>query len=318
VALDKLAILYSILTIKNITRDSLTADGEFTKGGNFHESENQMPTNTPQSRNLFERRSYIGGSDARVIMGNDEAALLRLWEEKRGAIEPEDLSGNLIVQLGRVTEALNRNWYERNTGQTIECVQHRLRHPVLRWMGATLDGIVAGTHAVFEAKFMLPWSFSEEAAADKHMAQLQHNMWVTNARESVLSIITGGGKWVEIKISADPLYQHLLLTAEKRFWRCVQSGEPPHLFGVEPPRARIEALRIVDMSSSNAWAEFSDVFRRTHEAYLDHENAKAELKGLMPEDAKEAIGHGIRAKRSKSGAVSFDFLSMEGSHAPLQ
>jgi predicted phage-related endonuclease len=165
---------------------------------------------------------------------------------------------------------------------------------------------------------MLPWSFSEEAAAEKHMAQLQHNMWVTNATAAVLSIITGGGKWVQIKISADSLYQHLLLTAEKKFWRCVESGEPPRLFGVEPPRARMEAVRIVDMSSSNAWAEFSGVFRRTREAYLEHENAKTELKGLMPEDAKEAIGHGIRAKRSKSGAVSFDVLSMEGSHAAVQ
>ena len=58
-----------------------------------------------------------------------------------------------------------------------------------------------------EAKFMLPWSFSEEAAAEKHVAQLQHNMWVTNARLAALSVIIGGGKWVEIKISADPLYQ---------------------------------------------------------------------------------------------------------------
>ncbi len=193
--------------------------------------------------NHISRRSFIGGSDARIIMGSDESALLRLWQEKRGEIEPEDLSSNLIVQLGVVTEALNRDWYERNSGHTVECVQHRLRHPVLRWMGATLDGMVAGSGAVFEAKFMLPWSFLEEAAAEKHMAQVQHNMWVTNATAAVLSIITGGGKWVEIKISADPLYQHLLLTAEKKFWRCVESGEPPRLFGAEPPRARIEAVR---------------------------------------------------------------------------
>src|SRR5262245_65816276 len=98
-----------------------------------------------------------------------------------------------------------------------------------------------------------------------------------------------------------------------------RSGEPPRLFGVEPPPARIEAMRIVDMSSSNAWAEFASVFHRTREACLEHENSKAELKGLMPEDATEAIGHGIRATRSKSGAGSFDLLSMEGStHAPLQ
>src|ERR1700757_2935364 len=186
------------------------------------------------------RRTFIGGSDARIIMGSDEAALLRLWREKRGEVEPEDQSGNLIVQLGLVTEILNRHWYERNTGQTVECVQHRLRHPVLRWMGATLDGIVVGSGAVFEAKFMLPWSFSEEAAAEKHMAQVQHNMWVTNAKAAVLSIITGGGKWVEITIPADALYQHLLLTVEKKFWRCVETGETPRLFfAVEPPRSRI-------------------------------------------------------------------------------
>jgi putative phage-type endonuclease len=264
------------------------------------------------------RRSFIGGSDARIIMGTDEAALLRLWHEKRGEAEPEDLSGNLIVQLGVVTEPLNRHWFERNTGQVITEVQRQVQHPVIRWMAATLDGVVEQTGAVFEAKFMLPWSFSEEIAAEKYMPQLQHNMWVINAKAAALSIITGGGKWVEITIPADPLYQHLLLTAEKKFWRCVESGEPPRLFGLEPPRPRIEAVRIVDMSTSNAWAEFSGVFRRTREAYLKHENAKTELKALMPEDAKEAVGHGIRAKRSKSGAVSFDVLSMEGSHASLQ
>jgi hypothetical protein len=144
-------------------------------------------------------------------------------------------------------------------------------------------------------------------------------MWVTNAKLSVLSIITGGGKWVEITIPADPLYQHLLLTAEKKFWRCVESGEPPRLFGIEPPRPRIEAVRIVDMSASNSWAEFAGVFRSTRAAFVEHERSKAELKALMPEDAKEATGHGIRAKRSKSGAISFDLLEVgESSHAALQ
>src|SRR6516162_6783117 len=262
-----------------------------------------------------DRRHFIGGSDARTIMGTDEAALLRLWREKRGEVEPEDQSGNLIVQLGLVTEALNRNWYERNTGQTVECVQHQLMHPVLRWMGVTLDGIIAGSKAVFEAKFMLPWSFSEEAAAQKHMAQLQHNMWVVNARTAALSIITGGGKWIEMTIPADSLYQHFLVTAERKFWRCVETGETPRPVGIEPPRPRVEAVRIVDMSGSNSWAEFAGLFRTTRSAFLDHERAKAELKALMPEDAKEASGHGVRAKRSKSGAVSFDLLGLEESHA---
>jgi predicted phage-related endonuclease len=264
------------------------------------------------------RRAFIGGSDARIIMGQDEPKLVRLWREKRGEIEPEDLSGNLIVQLGVVTEALNRHWFERNTGRSLNDIQRRIRHPVIRWMGATLDGIVAETAAVFEAKFMLPWSFSEEAAAEKHMAQLQHNMWVTNAKLSVLSVITGGGKWVEITVCADPLYQHLLLTAERKFWRCVESGDRPRLFGVEPPRARIEAVRVVDMSQSNSWAEFAGIFLRTREAYAEHERARTELKALIPEDAKEASGHGIRARRSKAGAISFDILEPEGARAPVQ
>jgi hypothetical protein len=269
--------------------------------------------------NPSQRRAFIGGSDARIIMGSDEATLLRLWREKRGEADPEDLSSNLLVQLGAATEALNRSWYERNTGRRVADVQRRVKHSAISWMVATLDGLVEGTGAVFEAKFMLPWSFSEEAAAEKYMAQVQHNMWVTHSREAVLSIITGGGKWVEITIPMDPLYLSVLVSAEKKFWRCVQSGELPHLIFAEPPRPRIEAIRIVDMSSSNSWAEFAALFRNTRSAFLDHERAKSELKALMPEDAREAIGHGVRAKRSKSGAVSFDVLEVEkATHASVQ
>ncbi len=206
------------------------------------------------------RRDFIGGSDARVIMGRHmcQRHMLitkeRNWERSSGPISPRfschsrirafSSCTNLIVQLGLVTEDLNRQRYERNTGNAIKNVQSRVKHPVIRWMAATLDGVVEQTGAVYEAKFMLPWSFSEEFAAEKYMAQLQHNMWVTHARMAALSIITGGGKWVEISIAADQLYQHLLLTAEKKFWRCVQFGDTPRLFGVEPPRPRIEAVPV--------------------------------------------------------------------------
>jgi predicted phage-related endonuclease len=277
-----------------------------------------MQSKTVSREQHLGRRHFIGGSDARIIMGQDEKALIRLWQEKRGELGPEDLSANLIVQLGVVTEDLNRVWYERNTGNAITAVQTRVKHPVLSFMAATLDGMVTETGAVYEAKFMLPWSFSEGAAAEKYMAQLQHNMWVTNAKMAALSIITGGGKWVEVAIAADQLYQHLLLTAEKKFWRCVQFGDQPHLFGVVPPKPRIEGVRVVDMAASNSWAELAVLFCSTRAAFLEHERAKTELKGLMPEDAKEAYGHGVRAKRSKSGAVSFEMIEAEAGHAPVQ
>jgi hypothetical protein len=280
---------------------------------NFRSSE---PITARHSQEL-NRRQFLGGSDARIIMSPDEAALIRLWKEKRGEAEPADLSGDLIVQLGVAAETLNRSWYERNTGRSVSDVQRWVQHPVHRYLAATLDGFVNAVDAVFEAKFMLPWSFSDEAAIEKHMAQLQHNMWVTNARSAALSIITGGGKWVEVTIPADALYQHFLITAERRFWRCVQTGETPRPYGIEPPRPRVEAVRVVNMSGSNSWAEFAGLFCATRSAFLDHERAKSELKTLMPEDAKEATGHGVRAKRSKSGAVSFDLLATGENHATV-
>src|SRR5450755_1191162 len=97
-----------------------------------------------QTRTHADRQLFIGGSDARVIMGDDEGRLLRLWREKRGEAEPEDLSDILIVQLGTVTEDLNRRWFERNTGQAIKDVERRIKHPVIGWMAATLDGLVEG------------------------------------------------------------------------------------------------------------------------------------------------------------------------------
>src|SRR6202140_1816415 len=277
-----------------------------------------MSISLKQQTHTPDRCQFIGGSDARVVMGQDEKTLLRLWREKRGEEAPIDLSDVLVVQLGLATEDLNRRWYEQSSGPRISDIQRHAVHRTIPWMAATLDGLVKETGAVFEAKFMLPWSFSEEGAAEKHMAQLQHNMLVAGTKKSVLSIINGGGKWIELSIEADPIYQIILIAAEKAFWRAVKTGETPTLFDCEPPKPRIEAVRVVDMNASNSWAEFAGLFRDTQGAHADHERAKSELKVLMPEDAKEAMGHGIRAKRSKSGAVSFDLVEMEVSHASVQ
>ncbi len=176
-----------------------------------------LPTTRRKTLTGQDRSHFIGGSDARVIMGKDEKSLTRLWKEKREEGPPLDLSQELVVQLGLVTEDLNRRWYEASSGNRIGQIQRHAIHRTIPWMAATLDGLVKETGAVFEAKFMLPWSFSEEAAGQKHMAQLQHNMLVANTKMSVLSIITGGGKWVELAVEADPIYQTVLIAAEKAF-----------------------------------------------------------------------------------------------------
>ena len=159
--------------------------------------------------------------------------------EARARLEPEDLSGNLLVQFGCATEDLNRRWFERETGRRLGAVQRFVRHPRIDWMGATLDGLVEEETAVFEAKFMLPWSFTEESAAEKHMPQLQHNMLVTGARAGVPvdpDRRRQSGSLIEVE--ADPLYQTVLLQVERIFWRCVRTGEVPKVFGAEPPRAK--------------------------------------------------------------------------------
>ena len=122
-----------------------------------------------------------------------------------------------------------------------------------------------------------------------------------------------------MEVEADPVYQTVLLQVERIFWRCVQTGDPPKVFGVEPPKAKVAAVKVVDMTASNSWAEYASIFLQTRCAHIAHDNAKGELKALIPEDAKEAFGHGVRAKRSKTGAISFDLMANGGGqHALVQ
>ena len=142
------------------------------------------------TRTCHTRRSFIGGSDARIIMGYDEAALLRLWREKRGEGEPEDLSGNLIVQLGLGTEELNRRWYETNSGHVITDVQRQVYHAALRWMAATLDGRVEATGAVFGTKFMLPGRSRKKPPPRSIYGPAAAQEWVVASRAAARTLVS--------------------------------------------------------------------------------------------------------------------------------
>ena len=196
------------------------------------------------------RRSFIGGSDARIIMGDDAAALLRLWREKRGEAEPEDLSGNLIVQLGKVTEELNRRWFETKSGHQVVDVQRHVRHPALHWMGATLDGRWLRAAPSLRPNLCCRGRSRRKrrSKSTRHSSNITFGLSLQELRYSRLLQAEGSG--LKSRCSADPLYQHLIVTAERKFWRCVESGEPPALFGVDPPKPRVEAVRIVDMTSA--------------------------------------------------------------------
>lgn len=249
------------------------------------------------------RKDAIGGSDANAIMGGDEKKLLRLWREKRGEVEGEDLSDNLAVQMGSFTEPLNIAWFEKNTGLAVEVIELPAcdRGPV--FMRCTLDGWVTEQRAVFEAKHCGTRSTDAEIFA-RYVPQLTHNCICTGAETAFLSAFKGNGDWVMMEYALDADYAARLIAAEEAFWNCVRTGEPPCAVPPEPTPKPVGVVEY-DMASSNAWAAQSGEYLETKLAADRHETARKELKALVPDDASKCFGHGIIIKRDKRGALRF-------------
>ena len=223
------------------------------------------------------------------------------------------------VQLGLVTEELNRRWYEASTGEVIADIQKQVRHPTVRWLAATPDGRVQSNSAVFESKFMLPWYFSEEAAAAKYMPQLQHNMFVLTARSAVLV-----GHHRRRQVGRD------------QGARRPAPSAPDHDRGTEvlalrgkwraPSPVRPGAAETPDRGGSDCRHDFVECVGGIRRQFLpaprwptaSTSKPRPNSRSLMPEDAHQAIGHGVRGKRSKSGTISFDLLKGEDNRAAIQ
>ena len=254
-----------------------------------------------------QRRAGIGGSDANIILSGDRARVHQLWLEKRGECDPPNLDDNLAVVLGCWTEAFNRQWYQRCTGERVIHVGPTRTCEKRPWRRCTLDGMVERRGAVWEAKHTN--AFAKEAdLLERYMPQLQHNMAVTGCDRAVLSVIYGNHRYEVIEIAADWLYQLELLDAEERFWAAVCEGtEPP---AVEAPKVpRPIGVREVCLEGSNAWAAAAADWLQHREAAKRHSAACATLKELVEGDVARAFGHGVEARRNKSGAISIRELA---------
>lgn len=251
---------------------------------------------------LDARNRGIGGSDANIILSGDDERILRLWREKRGESPPEDLSNRLSVMLGSWTEAFNRQWFEKVSGKRVADAGLQLVCKQHRWRNCTLDGVVERGGAVFEAKHTNAFSKPEDVL-ERYMPQLQHNMAVAGTDRAILSVIFGNAKYEMFEVAADWLYQLDLLNAEKAFWNAVLSGEPP-VTRPAPPAPLPVATREISFEGNNAWASAAADWLEHHRAAKTHATACRTLKELIDEDVKRAFGHGIEAKRSKSGAVT--------------
>jgi hypothetical protein len=249
------------------------------------------------------RRTGIGGSDANVLLSGDADHVLRLWREKRGADEPEDLSSKLTVMMGSWTEAFNRQWYACRTGLEVTevgSIWESITHP---WRKATLDGIVERRSAIWEAKHTNAFASADEVLA-RYMPQLQHNMAVAGLDLAILSVLYGNHKWETYEIARDWLYQDDLLEAEQNFWNSVLSDTPPVI--AKPTTApKPVAYRELNLHGNNAWAAGAADWIANVEQSRRHAASVKALKDLVPEDVCRAWGHGLEAKRSKSGALTF-------------
>ena len=256
---------------------------------------------------ILDRRMGIGGSDANIILSADADRIRDLWREKRGEVEAVDLSDNLAVMLGSWTEPFNRQWYEQVTGQGVTDVGRQFTCPRYAWRRCTLDGLIEKRGAIFEAKHTNAFAKSEEVL-ERYMPQLQHNMAVTGYQQASLSVIFGNHKYEVFEIAADWLYQIGLLEAEQQFWDCVVSGKEP-VAAEAPPPPRPIGTRELCLEGNNAWASAAFDWLKHREAAKVHASACTSIKSLVEEDVSRAFGHGIEAKRSKSGAITIRELA---------
>ena len=252
------------------------------------------------------RRKFVGGSDANIILCGEPDRVLRLWREKRGEEKPEDLTAMLPVMLGSWTEAFNRQWYQRRTGQEVDLVGLSYTDKEHGWRRATLDGFIGAHDAIFEAKHVGAFMRPEEVLA-RYMPQLQHNMAVKDCELAFLSVIYGNHKWDVYEVAADWLYQDELLSAEQAFWESVRTGGVPVALPPPPP-PRPNATRELCFEGHNGWAASAADWLQTREAARRHLLATGAIKDLIEPDVARAFGHGIEARRSKSGAITIKEL----------
>ena len=272
------------------------------------------------------RKEALGGSDANIVMSGDEKKLLRLWKEKRGEVEGEDLSDILAVQMGSFTEPFNVAWFEKQTGYWVTHCGLAIRGKDSKaqpFMACTLDGYVVedlgrdpyGARdgrelGIFEAKHCGVRNTDAELFA-RYVPQLTHNCLVAGERRAWLSCFKGNGDWVMFEMELDERYAAALVERERQFWEHVRTGTPPVDLPEMPEKPLPVGVKEVDLSTSNAWCSYAADLIETRLSHQRHEDAKKSLKELVEPDVTKAYGAGIELRRDKRGALRIVFAGNE-------
>lgn len=248
------------------------------------------------------RRSCIGGSDANIIMSGIADRIVRLWREKTGKEQPEDLSGNLGVIMGQFTEPLNAAWYELSTNDLISERNVRFVSKTVPYMAANIDGLCGGGKKVWEAKHVNAFSNVDDVVR-RYQPQLYHNGFVCESESAVLSVFKGTMDWFHVEVGFNPDYLDALLEAEEKFWLAVKQDIPPFDIPsyIEPPQW--DSMRTISMEGSNEWAAFASDFLGNKEQAKKFEDAKKNLRSLVANDVKRATGYGVCVYRAKNNIL---------------
>ena len=251
------------------------------------------------------RVNVIGGSDANVIMGGTPEELYRLWQQKRGEIEPDNLDDVLQVRMGQWTEQFNRIWFTEQTGRFVTHDGEERLSLDYPWMAATLDGLTDNEATLFEAKHVGAF-WKEPDIIAKYQPQCHHNMIVCGLETAALSVFMGNHKHIVWDIDFDTDYAAALMSAERAFWACVQSGEPPVKLAVPQTPEQKAANRTVtlDMSENEDWCDLAAEWLGLRAARKDIKRVDDGLKGLIDCDVKEARGAGIVISVARNNRVS--------------
>jgi len=250
------------------------------------------------------RLTGVGGSDAKTIMEGDAEDLIRLWNEKRGEAEPEDLSDILPVQMGTWTEPFNRYWFTKQTDKAVsespdmrEC---RHENGISR---CELDGWIMGENEIFEAKHTNAFAKPEEIQA-RYYWQIMHQLLCSGADKAHLSVFYGNMKWECYEVERDQGDIDVLLEAEVAFWKCVQDGNPPVAVGITPPVAASDMRTVyaADEPFANEFGEHANTWNENQAASKKFNKADKGLKDFMASDVKELFGFGVVVKRSTNGS----------------
>jgi hypothetical protein len=255
------------------------------------------------------RQGKLTGSRIGALMSGDPAEMYDLWLELTG--DPEGIAKEKAqrlafenqwhIQLGARTEKLHLDWLQR-TLDKIDCRGDVVMHKTVPWAAVTLDGWCKRDGIAVEAKHVGGFE-PMEVLIDRYMPQLHWTMNCTSTREIYFSAIMGAKEPKPIRIKQNDTYMATLIEQAVDFMDCVFNlREPTANPYIKPPKP--EYAGVVDMTGSNVWATAASRWKENMHAHKAYEFAAKEIKAAVPADAKEAFGHGIRAKRSKTGALT--------------